>query len=182
MNNKDFWNSIKEYDEHTNRHDDELVCDMMVKKGLGQTVDGYFEVAKCPKYKRIIDKSKAEPSQAFHFFEYYIDDEKNNRSDKKPSYNSLKCPQLIMYIAEMAGLNRQILLECLEFIKKIEENENLVDTKNKGGNYLEKIKVNNDENRLEEFKKKIHISEIQSIISEETSYEEVVQKVSLIAR
>ena len=87
-----------------------------------------------------------------------------------------------MYIAEMAGLNRQILLECLEFIKKIEENENLVDTKNKGGNYLEEIKVNNDENRLEEFKKKIHISEIQSIISEETSYEEVVQKVSLIAR
>ena len=47
---------------------------------------------------------------------------------------------------------------------------------------MEEIKVNNDENRLEEFKKKIHISEIQSIISEETSYEEVVQKVSLIAR
>ena len=52
----------------------------------------------------------------------------------------------------------------------------------KGGGYLEKIKLNDDENRLKEFKKKIHISEIQSIISEGTSYEEVVQKVSLIAR
>lgn len=184
MNNKDFWNSIKEYDEHTNRHDDELVCDMMVKEGLGQTEGGYFEVAEYPKYKRIIDRSKAEPSQAFHFFEYYIDDEKNNRLDKKPSYNSLKCPQLIMYIAEMAGLDRQILLECLKYIRETEESKGLIGMP-KGGGYLEKIKLNDDnddENRLKEFKKKIHISEIQSIISEGTSYEEVVQKVSLIAR
>ena len=44
----------------------------------------------------------------------------------------MKCPQLIMYIAEMAGLDRQILLECLEFIKKIEENARLVDAKKRG--------------------------------------------------
>ena len=181
MNNKDFWNSIKEYDEHTNRHDDELVCDMMVKEGLAQTEGGYFEVAEYPKYKRIIDRSKAEPSQAFHFFEYYIDDEKNNRLDKKPSYNSLKCPQLIMYIAEMAGLNRQILLECLEFIKKIEENANLVGTKKKG-NYLEKIKVNNCDNCLKEYRLMIHIREIQDIISKEPSYKKIVNRVSLIEK
>ena len=101
---------------HRNCNDDELVCDMMVKDGLGQTVGGYFEVAEYPKYKRKIDRSKAEPSQAFHFFEYYIDDKKII-VQKKTSYNSLKSPQLIMYIAEMAGLNRQILLECLGFIK-----------------------------------------------------------------
>lgn len=181
MNNKDFWNSIKKYGGHRNRSDDELVCDMMVKEGLGQTVGGYFEVAEYPKYKRIIDRSKAEPSQAFHFFEYYIDDEKNNRSDKKPSYNSLKCPQLIMYIAEMAGLDRQILLECLEFIKKIEENARLVDTK-KEGNYLEKIKLNNCDNCLKEYRTMIHIREIQNIISKETSYEKIVNRVSLIAK
>lgn len=181
MNNKDFWDSIKEYDEHRNSYDDELVCDMMVKEGLGQTGGGYFEVAEYPKYKRIIDRSKAEPSQAFHFFEYYIDDEKNNRSYKKPSYNSLKCPQLIMYIAEMAGLNRQILLECLEFIKKIEENANLVGTKKKG-NYLEKIKVNNCDNCLKEYRLMIHIREIQDIISKETSYKKIVNRVSLIEK
>lgn len=119
MNNKEFWNSIEKYDMHRNRNDDELFCDMMVKDGFGQTVGGYFEVAEYPKYKRKIkiDRSNAEPSQAFHFFEYYIDDKKMI-VQKKPSYNSLKCPQLIMYIAEMAGLNRQILLKCLEFIKK----------------------------------------------------------------
>lgn len=119
MNNKEFWNSIEKYDMHRNRNDDELFCDMMVKDGFGQTVGGYFEVAEYPKYKRKIkiDRSNAEPSQAFHFFEYYIDDKKMI-VHKKPSYNSLKCPQLIMYIAEMAGLNRQILLKCLEFIKK----------------------------------------------------------------
>ena len=149
MNNKDFWNLIKEY-KHRNLNDDELVCDMMVKGGFGQTVGGYFEVAEYPKYKRKIDPSNAEPSQAFHFFEYYIDDKKNNRSEKKPSYSSLKCPQLIMYIAEMAGLNRRILLECLEFIKKIENNANLVDTEKKG-NYLEKIKLNDRDNCLKEY-------------------------------
>ena len=80
MNNKEFWNSIEKYDVHRNRNNDELVCDMMVKGGFGQTVGGYFEVAEYPKYKRIIDRSKAEPSQAFHFFEYYIDDK--DRSEK----------------------------------------------------------------------------------------------------
>ena len=86
-----------------------------------------------------------------------------------------------MYIAEMAGLDRQILLECLKYIRETEESKGLIGMPKKGG-YLEKIKLNDDENRLKEFKKKIHISEIQSIISEGTSYEEVVQKVSLIAR
>ena len=122
MNNKDFWSSINKNNEHRNCNGDELVCDMMVKEGLGQTVDGYFEVAEYPKYKRKIDRSKAEPSQAFHFFEYYIDDKKII-VQKKTSYNSLKSPQLIMYIAEMAGLNRQILLECLGFIKKLKKTQ-----------------------------------------------------------
>lgn len=177
MNNKEFWNLIKKY-KHRNRNNDELVCDMMVKGGFGQTVGGYFEVAEYPKYKRKIDPSNAEPSQAFHFFEYYID---NNRSEKKPSYNSLKCPQLIMYIAEMAGLNRQILLEGLEFIKKIENKTILVDTE-KGGNYLEKIKLNDRDNCLKEYRTMIHIREIQNIISKETSYEEIVKRVSSIAK
>ena len=154
---------------------------MMVKEGLGQTVGGYFEVAEYPKYNKIIDTTRAEPSQAFHFFEFYIDDGKCNRSDKKPSYNQLKCPQLIMYIAEMAGLDRKILLECLEYVREIEKNKNHFGSE-KPGNYLEKIKVDNGGNSLMEFKKKIHISEIQSIISAANSYDEIVQQVSLIAK
>ena len=181
MNNRDFWNSIKKNNEHRNCNGDELVCDMMVKEGLGQTVGGYFEVAEYPKYNKIIDTTRAEPSQAFHFFEFYIDDGKCNRSDKKPSYNQLKCPQLIMYIAEMAGLDRKILLECLEYVREIEKNKNHFGSE-KPGNYLEKIKVDNGGNSLMEFKKKIHISEIQSIISAANSYDEIVQQVSLIAK
>ncbi|WP_247933204.1 hypothetical protein [Streptococcus mitis] len=174
MNNRDFWNSINKTNEHRNCNGDELVCDMMVKEGLGQTVDGYFEVAKYPKYNKIIDTTRAEPSQAFHFFEYYIDDEKCNRSDKKPSYNQLKCPQLIMYIAEMAGLDRKILLECLEYVREIEKDNSLTGSEKKA-NYL-------GGNSLMEFKKKIHICEIQSIISAANSYDEIVQQVSLIGK
>ena len=181
MNNRDFWNSINKNNENRNCNGDELVCDMMVKEGLGQTVGGYFEVAEYLKYNKIIDKTRAEPSQAFHFFEYYIDDGKCNRSDKKPSYNQLKCSQLIMYIAEMAGLDRKILLECLEYVREIEKNKNHFGSK-KPGNYLASIEVDNGGNSLKEFKKKIHISEIQSIISAANSYDEIVQQVSLIAK
>ena len=84
-----------------------------------------------------------------------------------------------MYIAEMAGLKREILLECLDFIRKIEEDANLVGTE-KGGAYLEIMKSNNNGNRLSELKEKIHISDIQNIISDEKDYKEIVRKVSLI--
>ena len=50
MNNRDFWNSVNKNNEHRNCNGDELVCDMMVKEGLGQTKGGYFDVAKYPKY------------------------------------------------------------------------------------------------------------------------------------
>ena len=86
-----------------------------------------------------------------------------------------------MYIAEMAGLDRKILLECLEYVREIEKNKNHFGSE-KPGNYLEKIKVDNGGNSLMEFKKKIHISEIQSIISAANSYDEIVQQVSLIAK
>ena len=60
MNNIEFWNSINKYNEHCNPNGGELVCDQMVKEGLGQTVGGYFEVANYPKYKRSIDKEIAD--------------------------------------------------------------------------------------------------------------------------
>jgi len=177
MNNEEFWDSIKKYNEHKNPDDGDLFCDQMVKEGLGQTVGGYFDIAKKTKYNKIIDNSIAEPSQAFHFQEYYIDNE--NNKGKNPTYSSLKCPQLIMYIAEMAGLKREILVYSLKLIRTIEEEKNLVG-KDKGGGYLEKLKLDDGTNELSEFKNKIHIAEINDIIKQASSYKEITDAVSKI--
>ena len=42
MTNQEFWVCIKNY-EHSNSNGDELICDIMVKNGLGQTVGGYYD-------------------------------------------------------------------------------------------------------------------------------------------
>lgn len=175
MNNLEFWNAIKKFDEHKNLYEKELVCDQIVIEGLGQTKGGYFETACEPRYNKQVIRKKAEPSQQFHFFSYYIDyiDPKMNRSEKMPTYANLKCPQLIMYVAEMAGLDAKIVDEAFKFLKDFEEKRGLKETE-KGATYLEKI----EGKPSEVFKDILHISEIQTIISKSSSYEEIVGKVS----
>ncbi len=166
MNNLEFWNAIKKFDEHKNPYGNELVCDQIVKEGYGQTKGGYFETAK----KQVISE-KAEPSQQFHFYSYYIDTK--NRSEKMPTYANLKCPQLIMYVAEMVGLDAKIVDKAFNFLKDFEEKRGLKETE-KGATYLEKI----EGNPSEVFKFILHISDIQKIIKESSSYEEIVKEVS----
>ena len=173
MNNLEFWNAIKKFDEHKNPYGKELVCDQIVIEGLGQTKGGYFETACEPRYNKQVIREKAEPSQQFHFFSYYIDPKKMNRSEKMPTYANLKCPQLIMYVAEMAGLDAKIVDKAFNFLKDFEEKRGLKETE-KGATYLEKI----EGNPSEVFKDILHISEIQTIITKSSSYEEIVRKVS----
>lgn len=73
MNNLEFWNAIKKFDEHKKPDGNKLVCDQIVIEGLGQTKGGYFETACEPRYNKQVIHEKAEPSQQFHFFSYYID-------------------------------------------------------------------------------------------------------------
>ena len=102
MNNLEFWNAIKEFDEHKNPYGNELVCDQIVIQGLGQTKGGHFVTACEPRYIDYIDA-------------------KMNRSEKMPTYANLKCPQLIMYIAEMAGLDVEIVDKAFNFLKDFKE-------------------------------------------------------------
>lgn len=111
MNNFEFWNAIKKFDEHKNPYGNELVCDQIVIEGLGQTKGDYFETACEPRYNKQVIHEKAEPSQQFHFYSYYID-AKINHSKNMPTYVNLKCPQLIMYVAEMAGLQKEIVCKA----------------------------------------------------------------------
>lgn len=125
MTNQEFWVCIKNY-EHSNSSGDELICDIMVKIGLGQTVGGYYDEARCPEWNIDIKRESADPSQNFHFLEYYIKNRYTpNKRNCAPSYNQLKCPQLLMYIAEVAGLPKEQLMDAYNFLESYEENNNI---------------------------------------------------------
>ena len=78
-----------------------------------------------------------------------------------------------MYVAEMAGLDAKIVDKAFNFLKDFEEKRGLKETE-KGATYLEKI----EGYPSEVFKDILHISEIQTIITKSSSYEEIFRKVS----
>ena len=126
MTNQDFWDCIKYY-EHKNASGDELICDIMVKNGLGQTTGGYFDEARRPEWNIKIERESANPSQEYHFREYYIENHKTNHiKNGVPSYYRLFCPQLLMYIAEVAGLPKKLLLDAYQYLRSYEERNHLI--------------------------------------------------------
>ena len=75
-----------------------------------------------------------------------------------PTYPWLKCPQLLMYIAEVAGLDSKRLDDAYEFLEKVEKERNLKGTE-KSAKYLKS-------EELKDYKKLLCISTINKIIKE----------------
>ena len=156
MNNKEFWECITAY-KHENAVGEELLCDQLVKNGLGQTIGGYFIEAKRPEWMIAIDSTRAGPSHNIHFYQYYVQNRFDpNKGAKRPSYSNLNCPQLIMYISEVAGLNRDLVKAAYSYLEKYERENNLVG-KSKGADYLPAYV-------LQTFKKLLCIDQITSAI------------------
>lgn len=156
MNNQEFWECIAAF-KHKNAAGEELICDRLVKNGLGQTVGGYFDEAQRPEWRIEIVPDRAEPSQNFHFYQYYV----KNRFDPKkgakiPSYSRLYCPQLIMYISEAAGLNRDLVQTAYSYLEQYER-ENHLAGKAKDAKYL-------PSKELRRFKQLLRIGQITSAI------------------
>ena len=179
MKNIEFWNSIKNFDEHKNMNGEELICDKVVKNGLGQTKGGYLDKVE----NKDIIFEKAEPSQAYHFFSYYINDNKVDRSNNDPSYNNLHCPQLLMFIAEMAGLERNIIEDAYSFLLDFEKRESIIGTK-KSAVYLSKYCYQNSPRitYLTKFKEKLYMSQIQKIIKNADDYEKIISEVKKLTK
>ncbi len=168
MNNEEFWTVVDYF--KSNNKGEELRSDQIVKHGLGQTIGGYFDEAQHPHWhneqnKKIwetetyYDTQSAKPSQYFHFYEYYVENRLQSGKDKKlPTYPWLKCPQLLMYIAEVAGLDSKRLDDAYEFLEKVEKERNLKGTE-KSAKYLKS-------EELKDYKKLLCISTINKIIKE----------------
>ncbi len=165
MINQDVCSYIQDkINAHYNQKGNEYFADFLVKKGYGQNYGGYFD-----DFQDLLNTSLAEPNQKLHFINYYMN---GNRKDQKPSYASLHCPQLMLWIAEIAGLNDRHLNIAYDFIVTFEE-ENKLKQSQKGGNYLKDY-----EGVEEEFKKLLKIYDINTIIKNSNSWKEVLSEVN----
>lgn len=85
---------------------------------------GYIKYAK--KVGHIVDKSKAEPNQRWHLFESYIfrmlaEREMSLEDSAESVYGSLKCPELLLWIAEASGVDDKLVEETAQKAKQIIE-------------------------------------------------------------
>lgn len=82
------------------------MSDSFVKDGYMQEKGGYIDRAKKEGIVKNIDK--AEPNQKWHLLKsYYLQTDIN--SDAQKCYNSLLCPELLLWIAEAAGFDVEVL-------------------------------------------------------------------------
>lgn len=85
----------------------------------------------------------------------------------------------MMYIAEVAGLKREVLKKAYDFLYDFETKKGIKGNSTKGGGYLNKY---NDEDVLSHFRDEIlHMDLINDIIKEEETYKNILERVGKIA-
>lgn len=165
MTNQEIYDFIKEnVSDHINLEGSGYIADDYVKEGYGQIKGGYFDVA----YKRgkKIWKVEAEPSQKWHFLVSYYGVKKENSKfnmHDKASLGRLMCPQLMMWIAELAGLDKNVLRKAMN---KAIDYEKIHKTKNS-----RKIKY-------DVLNEMLYWGEITQIIKSANNWEEVIKEVN----
>lgn len=133
---------------------EKYISDDCVDLGFGQSCGGYLTV-------------KSGILQRDHFLFYYG---KKEKSDKAPTYAYLRCPQLLLFIAEFSGVSRQKVNDACEMLKKYEEENHLRYSEEKNGNYIWGKQI------LRDLKKQLCISEVVRIMKESESMDEVKEK------
>lgn len=167
MTNQEIYDSIKEnVSDHLNLEGSDYIADNYVKAGYGQIKGGYFEEAY--KQGRNIWKIEAEPSQKWHILDSYYGlkkkDSKFNMNDKA-NLSRIMCPQLMMWIAEVAGLDKSILKDAMNKAIDYEETNKTKDSRKIKRDVLGEM---------------LHWKEITQIIKNVTTWEEVRKEVGKI--
>lgn len=150
MNNKEICDYVQTVDLHNIRKT--YISELCVREGFGQSCGGYLE------------PGKEYLSQKEHFLNYYGG---RDKAEKWPSYSYLRCPQLLLFIAELAGVSRKKLESAYEELKKYETENSLKDSKEKNGNYLWGKQIFRD------FKEQLCIHAIAKIIKNSKNWDEV---------
>lgn len=133
------------------------LSEICVTEGYGQSCGGYL------KKKSKLTQSSQEPlSQAEHFLNYY-------KNKQNISYSYLRCPQLLLFIAEFSGLSNKRLISAYDILKKYEDEKNLKGTE-KNGNYIYRKQA------FKDFKTELCISDLVKIIKTSKDWNDVISK------
>ena len=103
------------------------ISDRFVKDGYQQTNDRpntYIGTAKNPeiaeKDKVIIDQSTAEPNQKWHLLRSYC--RYHMKDDNDAKVRQLLCPELVLWMAEAAGIDKKVIDEAEKEARRIIDN------------------------------------------------------------
>lgn len=140
----------------------EYIADTCVKAGYGQNCGGYL----ASDSKK---ESAARPSEKEHFLSYYG---RAEIAEKNPTYQYLRCPQLLLFVAEAAGVSKEKLEKAYSILKAYEDKNHLNGTE-KGGNYM--WRKGKDEFRA--FKLQLQMSEVVKIIKNAEKWDDVLKEV-----
>ena len=142
MTNTEFCKYVEEMSVKT------TYADFLTEKRWGQTSGGY------------LDKSSKIETQKEHFLSYY-------KNKENITYQYLRCPQLIIFIAEIVGVPCKNIFSATRVVCKYEKSYNGV----KNGNYI----WGHEEFRL--FKNELKFCEVVKIIKEYENIDEVKNEV-----
>lgn len=123
MTIQDLINFYSEKEEHY------PISDQFVKAEYGQKKNGYINKAK--KANKTISCEDAEPDQRWHFLESYAST-LDAKADAKTAYRVV-CPELLLWMAEAAGVDSKIVAEAEQSARSIIDNGTDGYARNKAG-------------------------------------------------
>lgn len=161
MTNQQVYEYISGLSEH--KMDCDYFADQYVKDGYGQVKGGYFAIAKKTDGV-VISQEEAEPNQKWHMIDSYYKGKIENGFDMQTpaTLGRIMCPQLMLWIAEIAGLKEPYLEKAISEAIDYEDNHKTKDSR--------KIKT--------VLKGPLHWDEITQIIRFAEDWKEVKNKVS----
>lgn len=181
MNQKEFQTIINKNFEHIPdsliNFSDVKECEFLADKlsfiGYGQNAEGYFKHNNVPN-----------PSQRFHLTEAYFEYKFSKAKDKIEKelikdceLSGIRCPQLMLWIAEIVQIPEEVLKDAYNYIVKTEEelfhkkgiNKGLL-----GADKYWKIMTENSHITLSEFRTKLKYLEICKIIKNSSDWSEII--------
>lgn len=170
-------NNIDVYDYYTAHGDayghDDSIAESMKAKGYGQTVSGsnHYPYPN-PVHYRHGDRTMM--SEFEHFtvcYLQYLGNKDQRYWHQNADYRHIRCPQLVMFIAETAGLNHGRCLEAYHLIQAYENNAGIRDTE-KNANYLY------GKPTWHAYTGILRFDDINDIISDAGNWDEVMSRVS----
>ncbi len=131
MEMQEFINFFKDKNDHY-EISDSFASDERYRQRCG----GYIKNAKVAQIE--INIKNAEPNQKWHLLTSYYDEISDCKKDAETCYNRLKCPELLLWIADAAGIDSEIVSKAASKAREIIDSGSNGRSRNKAGYEIRK--------------------------------------------